>query len=171
MDKWKQELVEVVTGLLGHPSSTADLIILAVVALLTCVVGLRIASSVFGLKRTSWWAVICIFVVTSVAALFVVAAARIYLLGEGSPSGLRLGLQIGAAVVAVVVIGIPLQVLLQKANFLESISCLAATLIITALITAGASAAIQAVRTGGTQMLRASERTKQVDTETDGTAR
>ncbi|MEI6972431.1 MAG: hypothetical protein WCL44_13060 [bacterium] len=171
METWKKEFTDLVAGLLGNPASSTDLAILAVTAVLACLICLRITSSVFGLKRTSWWAVIIVLVVTSAAVLAAATAVRVFMPAGTASAGLRFGLQVGAALLTVLVIGIPSQALLQKASFLESLFCFATTLIIAALITAGACAGLSAIRTGGEQMQRAAERNKEVDVQTEGTVR
>lgn len=171
MDIWKTELMKIVRGLLGSPSSQTDFAVLAATVVLSCIVGLRISSGIFGLKRTGWLRVICVFVVTVAAALGAVAAVRIFVLDDGWSTALRLGLQIGAAVFVAAVIGIPAQILLQKGNFLESLFSLAATLVVAALITMGVHAGLQAIRTGGTQIQGAAERKMQIDAETGAMGR
>ena len=171
MNVWKAELLAILNSLLGSPSTKTEFIILSAVVVITSIVGLRIASGVFGLKMNEWWRVIFVAIATFAVAFASVAAIRIYLLGAISSASLQLGLQIGAAVLVVLIIGIPLQILLQKGNYLEALSSFAATLIITALITAGAHTAYQAIVVGGAQMQRAAEKNKETAEEAAGSTR
>ena len=167
MAAWKTEILAMLSGLLGNPSSTVETVILAVVAVMSCLIGLRITSGIFGLKQNAWWRIVFVFVVTAVTALAAAAAVGIYLLDAESSTALRIGLQAGVAVVILLAVGIPLQFLLQKGTYLESLSCFAATLIVTALLTAGVHTAYQAIVAGGSQMQHAADRNKQTRAETD----
>lgn len=171
MEAWKTELMAILDGLLGSPATRTEFLVLSAVVMLTLIVGLRIASGVFGLKMNAWWRVAGVVLVTFAVALAAVAAVRIFMLNASSSPGLRLGLQIGAAVIMVLAIGIPLQMLLQRGNYLESLSSFAATIIISALITAGAHATYQVVVSGSAQMKRAAEKNKEAISETEAPSR
>lgn len=171
MNVWKTELLAILNALLGSPSTRTEFIILSAVVILMSIFCMRIASGIFGLKMNEWWRVIFVVVMTSAMAFGGVAAVRIYLLSAISSASLQLWLQIGTAVLVILLIGIPLQILLQKGNYLEALSSFGATLIITALITAGSHAAYQAIVVGGAQMQRAAEKNKETAEEAAGSTR
>ena len=171
MNALKIHLSEIISGMLGYPATPAEYIILSVVAVLTCVILLRVSAGVFGLKRPGFLPTIVVFVVTTVVALGAVIAVRAFLLDEHSSAGLRIGLQIGAAVLVVLAVGIPVQMLVQSGNYLESFPCFAIALLLAALITAGTRAGLQAVQTGSKQMQTVGDEKKKLQDELESAPR
>jgi len=166
MEAWKNELVKVIAALMGGPDTAVEMWAALAVAVFSCVAAMRLTAGVFGLGVSSWPRALFATLVPVALSLAAVVALRIYLPGSVDSPAARLACQIGAAVVIALGVGVPLQCLLLKGNYVEALLNLCASLAIAALVTIGFRAGWEAVTSGRSNMAGVKRRKEMIDAET-----
>ena len=166
MESWMNELVKVLGGVLAGPDTAAQMWSTFAVAVLSCVVIMRLTAGAFGLRLPTLGRALPATLVPVILSLAAVIALRLYLLNKVDSAAVRLACQIGVAVLIALAVAVPMQCFLFKGNYLAGLLNLCAALIIAALITVAFRAGWQAVTSGKSSVLKAKERNELLDSET-----
>ncbi len=116
-----------------RPQHSGELLVLSLVALVSCVVAMKIAASVFGFTVASPGRVATTCAVSAALLLAIVAALRAYCLTDAGDS-VRLWVQIGVAIVVILAAIVPLMCFVMKGNYVSGLLALGSSLIATALV-------------------------------------
>ena len=161
----KNELVAILDSILFHPGSSAELITLTAVAILSLALVMRLTSEPFGLHLNWWSRVVPVVVVAVGLSLVLVALVRMHLLPKISGDIAGIAVQVVAVLVVILAVALPLQCAIQKGSYVEAMMCFAMSLFAAALITTAVRAGWRVVLSSGDAMNKTKDRTELIDSE------
>ena len=149
MDRWITALEQMVTLVLGNPSTPMEQGAIAGLSFLALVIVISRAGSAFGIPNTGMAHSIIVGVLGVAAGLLATVVATFYV-PQWSNSELRIWILVGAVAIASVVVIVPLMCLLQKASYMAGL--------LTWLVSLGAAALVIFMLGAGINAFSAGER-------------
>lgn len=128
MNTWKNEMLDLLSLLLGRPETTTQYVIAGIAGLIAFVVVMKVAANIMDAGRSSVASVLLVLLPGIFITLAAVTATRLYALPH-IPAKFHILTQACAAAVAILLIAVPIQCLIQKINYIKALIATALSVI------------------------------------------
>lgn len=165
MEAWQTEAANVISNILGHPSSHMEAVIVSLITLMVFFFTLSKLSDGFKIPMTHTRRVVLVAVVTIAGLLASIVAANLYVLPKLSSPDMKQYAPWAAAALALLILCVPSMCLIQKAGYFQGLVSILLSIVVAGAIMIILQAGISTVRQSAMGVSEdKKEKTRGVDT-------